>query len=227
MLIGIPLSPCTQGERGRGEGVQHPGRRQTPPPSPLSRSGTKGEESGELHMSDGVQTIRHGMFIMPFHDPAKPLGQCYDEDLELIVRAEELGFSEFWIGEHHTMKYENIVMPEIFIARALGETKHIRLGPAPVCLNQHHPAHVASRLAFLDHLSKGRLNLCFGSGSVPTDQELYGAEPKNAAAMVDEATDMILKLWSSGPPYEVEGKFWKISLKKSVDEETGIGYVHK
>src|SRR6516165_2213945 len=65
-------------------------------------------------MSDGVQPIRYGMFIMPFHDPAKPLGQCYDEDLELIIRAEELGFGEFWIGEHHTMKYENIVMPEIF-----------------------------------------------------------------------------------------------------------------
>ena len=106
-------------------------------------------------MSDKVQTIRYGMFIMPFHDPAKPLAQCYDEDLELIVRAEELGFSEFWIGEHHTMKYENIVMPEIFIARALGETHRIRLGPAPVCLNQHHPAHVAGRLAFLDHLSQG------------------------------------------------------------------------
>src|SRR5579872_4508126 len=141
-------------------------------------------------MSDKVKAIRHGMFIMPYHDPAKPLGQCYDEDLELIVRAEELGFDEFCIGEHHTMKYENIVMPEIFIARALGETRRIRLGPAPVCLQQHHPAHVACRLAMLDHLSKGRLNLCFGSGSVGTDQELYGAEPKEAAAMVEEATEM-------------------------------------
>ena len=124
-------------------------------------------------MASDVRQIDYGMFIMPFHDPAKPLAQCYDEDLELIVRAEELGFNEFWIGEHHTMKYENIVMPEIFIARALGETSRIRLGPAPVCLNQHHPAHVASRLAFLDHLSKGRLNLCFGTGSVTADQELY------------------------------------------------------
>ena len=82
------------------------------------------------------QSIRYGMFIMPFHPPEKPTAQCYDEDLELIVLAEELGFSEFWIGEHHTMKYENIVMPEIFIGRALGETKTIRLGPAPVCGNQ-------------------------------------------------------------------------------------------
>jgi alkanesulfonate monooxygenase SsuD/methylene tetrahydromethanopterin reductase-like flavin-dependent oxidoreductase (luciferase family) len=176
-------------------------------------------------MSDKVKAIRHGMFIMPYHDPAKPLAQCCDEDLELIVRAEELGFGELWIGEHHTMKYEPIVMPEIFIARALGATHRIRLGPAPVCLNQHYPAHVACRIAFLDHLSKGRLNLCFGAGSVTADQELYGAEPKNAAAMVDEAIDMILRLWSSDPPYEIEGKFWKISLKKNVDTETGIGYI--
>jgi alkanesulfonate monooxygenase SsuD/methylene tetrahydromethanopterin reductase-like flavin-dependent oxidoreductase (luciferase family) len=178
-------------------------------------------------MGDPSQVIRHGMFIMPFHDPAKPLGQCYGEDLELIVRAEELGFSEFWIGEHHTMKYENIVMPESFIARALGETRRIRLGPAPVCLNQHHPAHVASRLAFLDHLSKGRLNLCFGPGSVSADQELYGADPKNAAAMTEEAMDIILRLWASEPPYEIEGKYWTVRLQKSVDEETGVGYVHK
>jgi alkanesulfonate monooxygenase SsuD/methylene tetrahydromethanopterin reductase-like flavin-dependent oxidoreductase (luciferase family) len=178
-------------------------------------------------MSDQVQAIQYGMFIMPFHPPDKPKAQCHDEDLELIVRAEELGFSEFWIGEHHTMKYENIVMPEIFIGRALGETKRIRMGAAPVCLNQHHPAHVASRLAFLDHLSKGRLNLCFGPGSVTADQELYGADPKNASAMTEEAIDMILKLWSSEPPYEIDGKFWSIRLKKSVDEETGIGYIPK
>ncbi|HWB13917.1 MAG TPA: LLM class flavin-dependent oxidoreductase [Pirellulales bacterium] len=171
--------------------------------------------------------IRYGMFIMPFHDLAKPLAQCYDEDLELIVRAEELGFDEFWIGEHHTMKYETIVMPEIFIARALGETRSIRMGAAPVCLQQHHPAHVASRLAFLDHLSKGRLNLCFGAGSVTADQELYGIDPKMGQAMVDEAIDIILYLWSNEPPYEYQGKFWQINLKKYVDHETGIGFIHK
>ena len=178
-------------------------------------------------MIDGVQKIDYGMFIMPFHPPEKPLAQGYDEDLELIVRAEQLGFSEFWIGEHHTMKYETIVMPEIFIARALGETKTIRMGPAPVCLNQHHPAHVAGRIAFLDHLSKGRLNLCLGSGSVTADQELFSADPKDGGAMVREAIDVILDLWSHDPPYEHHGKFWQFELKKNVDPECLIGYIHK
>jgi alkanesulfonate monooxygenase SsuD/methylene tetrahydromethanopterin reductase-like flavin-dependent oxidoreductase (luciferase family) len=178
-------------------------------------------------MSEHIEQITSGVFIMPFHDPVKPLAQCFDEDLELIIRADELGFDEFWIGEHHTMKYEPIVMPEIFIGRALGETENIRMGPCPACVQQHHPAHVAGRLAFLDHLSKGRLNICFGPGSVTSDQELFGCEPKDGGAMSIEATDMILKLWASNPPYEIDGKYWKISLKKTVDEETGIGYIHK
>src|SRR6266852_4605333 len=172
-------------------------------------------------------SIQYGMFIMPFHPPAKPLAQCYDEDLELIVRCEQLGFSEFWVGEHHSSVYENIVMPEIFIGKALGMTRSIRLGAAPVCLQYHHPLHVASRLAFLDHLSHGRLNLCFGPGAIPTDLEVYGIDPKESAARVAEAIDMILEIWTSDPPYERTGKFWNLCLRKTLDAEMGLGALHK
>src|SRR5262245_2822870 len=159
--------------------------------------------------------MNYGMFLMPIHDPEKPQAQCYDEDLELVARCEERGFREFWIGEHHSSKYENIVMPEIFVARALGNTERIRLGAAPVCLQYHHPQHVANRLAFLDHLSHGRLNVCFGGGAVPTDMEMWGVDPKQSGAMVAEAIDVILKLWTSEPPYEIEGRFWKVSLRNT------------
>jgi alkanesulfonate monooxygenase SsuD/methylene tetrahydromethanopterin reductase-like flavin-dependent oxidoreductase (luciferase family) len=172
-------------------------------------------------------SLRYGMFLMPIHDPIKPRAQCYDEDLELVARCEQLGFSEFWCGEHHSSSYENIVMPEIFIAKALGMTQSIRLGPAPVCLQYHHPIDVASRLAFLDHLSHGRLGVCFGVGAVPTDMEMHGVDPKESGAMMNEAIEMIIKLWTSDPPYEIKGQFWTISLKEFVTPELGIGVVHK
>src|SRR4051794_30168648 len=114
--VGRPLQSARRGTMTVTEGPSsRRGRRKTPlradhPP-----------EGRAMSRNGNPAAIRHGMFIMPFHDPAKPAARCYDEDLELIVRAEGLGFTEFWIGEHHTMKYENIVMPEIFIARALGE----------------------------------------------------------------------------------------------------------
>ncbi|MBI3465275.1 MAG: LLM class flavin-dependent oxidoreductase [Planctomycetes bacterium] len=173
------------------------------------------------------ELIQAGMFLMPVHDPAKPMAQCFDEDLELVVRCEELGFTEFWVGEHHSSTYENIVMPEIFIGKALGMTRSIRLGAAPVCLQYHHPQHVASRLAFLDHLSHGRLNVCFGPGAVPTDVEMWGVDPKQSGAMVAEAIDIILKLWTSEPPYEINGQFWRVRLREHVTPELGIGSFHK
>jgi alkanesulfonate monooxygenase SsuD/methylene tetrahydromethanopterin reductase-like flavin-dependent oxidoreductase (luciferase family) len=171
--------------------------------------------------------LRLGMFVMPVHDPAKPMAQCFDEDLELAVKCEALGFDDFWVGEHHSSAYENIVMPEIFLGKVLGVTQSMRVGPAPVCLQYHHPAHVAGRLAFLDHLSHGRLNVCFGPGAVPTDMELYGIDPKDTGARVSEAIDMVLKIWSSDAPYEIEGKFWNVKLRKTVDRELRIGALHQ
>ncbi len=178
-------------------------------------------------MTTNGQPIKSGIFIMPFHPPEKPLAQGYDEDIELAVLADELGFEEFWIGEHHTMRYETVVVPEVFIGKALGLTKRIRFGPSPICVNLHHPAYLATRLAFLDHLAHGRLNLCLGPSGVSTDYELYGQHPKDGGRMTLEAIDVILKLWASDPPYEHEGQFWQFSLKENVNEESQIGYIHK
>ena len=178
-------------------------------------------------MPENPPPLRLGMFVMPVHDPKKPLAQCSDEDVELAIKCEELGYSDFWVGEHHSSTIENIVMPEIFLAKVAGLTKSMRLGPAPVCLQYHHPAHVANRLAYFDHLTHGRLNVCFGPGAIPTDIELYGIDPQETAARVSEAIDIILTVWHSDPPYEYHGDFWDWQLRDSVDLEMGLGPLRK
>jgi alkanesulfonate monooxygenase SsuD/methylene tetrahydromethanopterin reductase-like flavin-dependent oxidoreductase (luciferase family) len=167
------------------------------------------------------------MFVMPIHNPAKPLAQCIDEDLELAIRCEELGFHDFWVGEHHSSSVENIVMPEIFLAKVLGLTERIRVGPAPVCLQYHHPVHVAGRLAFLDHMSRGRLNVCFGPGAIPTDMEVFGAHPSETAARVAESIDMILRLWTGELPIDIKGRFWNVQMKDHVNPSFGVGHLHR
>jgi alkanesulfonate monooxygenase SsuD/methylene tetrahydromethanopterin reductase-like flavin-dependent oxidoreductase (luciferase family) len=88
------------------------------------------------------------------------------------------------------MKYETIVMPKLYRPRWARPSN--TLGP-PVCLNQHHPAHVAARLAFLDHLSKGRLNLAFESQRHGRSRALR-LDPKDGGSRMDEAIEIILKL---------------------------------
>lgn len=173
------------------------------------------------------ERLRVGMFVMPIHDPQKSLVQCIDEDLELALDCEELGFDDFWVGEHHSSSIENIVMPELFLAKVLGQTQRIRVGPAPVCLQYHHPAHVAGRLAFLDHLSHGRLNVCFGPGSIPTDMEVFGVEPSEVGARVAESIDMILRMWTGELPLDMHGQFWSIRMKDRLRPEFGVGWLHR
>ena len=173
------------------------------------------------------EPLRTGMFVMPVHEPRKPLAQCIDEDLELAVQCESLGFDDFWVGEHHSSSVENIVMPEIFLAKVLGLTQRIRIGPAPVCLQYHHPVHVAGRLAFLDHLSHGRLNVCFGPGAIPTDIEVFGAHASESTARVTESIDMIMCLWASDPPIDIAGRFWNVKMKDQLHPKFGVGHLHK
>ena len=118
--------------------------------------------------------MKLGLFMMPVHPPEKPRTLCFEEDIELIVRADELGFTEAWIGQHHTVAWEPIPSNDVFIANVFPRTRTIRLGPGVSIIPQHHPANVAVRLALLDHLSHGRLNCGFGQGGVPTDHELFG-----------------------------------------------------
>ena len=178
-------------------------------------------------MTQSTCQLKTGMFVMPIHDPAKPLSQCLAEDMQLAVQCDQLGMDEFWVGEHHSSTVENIVMPEMFLAKAAALTSSIRLGPAPICLQYHHPVHVANRLALLDHLSDGRLNVCFGPGAIPTDMEVYGVDPADTAGRVAESIEMIMQIWSSDPPYHLPGTFWNIHMQDQLDLEMGLGPLHK
>jgi alkanesulfonate monooxygenase SsuD/methylene tetrahydromethanopterin reductase-like flavin-dependent oxidoreductase (luciferase family) len=71
--------------------------------------------------------------------------------------ADELGFSEAWIGEHHTAPWAASRAGPCS-SPALLQTKRMRIGPGGFLMPYHHPAELANRVAMLDHLAQGRLN---------------------------------------------------------------------
>ena len=168
-----------------------------------------------------------GIFMMPLHPPEKDRTQCFEEDIELVTRADELGFTEIWVGQHHTVAWEPIPSNDLFIANVLPQTKNVRLGTGVSILPQHHPVNVAVRLSFLDHLSRGRLNCGFGQGGVATDWGLFELpDPQTQGLMTVEAIDMILKLWKTDAPFDFEGDFWRIKIEHR-DAQDGMGELLK
>ena len=158
--------------------------------------------------------MKLGFFMMPLHPPEKSRTECFEEDVEFVVHADELGFTEGWIGQHHTLEWEPIPSNDVFIAYCLPQTKNIRLGSGVSIIPQHHPVNIAVRLAFLDHLARGRFNCGFGQGGTPTDWGLFDLpDPKTQGLMTLEGIDMILKLWQTDPPFDFRGKFWHIKVE--------------
>ena len=167
-----------------------------------------------------------GMFMMPLHPIERPLDVLLAENIDKAVIAERLGFAELWVGEHFSIKTEPIPAPLMFMTALLDKTKNMKLGTGVVCLPEHHPAMVAAEVSMFDHLSKGRLLFGIGPGGAPSDFELFkttDGKARNAAMM--ESIDMILDMWSHGPPYDIRGEYWDIRIAESVMPEFGVGYI--
>src|SRR5438128_8097856 len=140
-------------------------------------------------------SLRHGMFLAPFHSIRENPTLALERDLQLCEWLDQLGFQEAWIGEHHSGGLETIDSPEIFIAAAAERTKHIRFGTGVVSLPYHHPLNVANRIIQLDHMTRGRVMFGAGPGLLASDALMMGIEPMIQRDRMAEALDAILRLF--------------------------------
>src|SRR3989441_12818047 len=138
--------------------------------------------------------------MAPFHPAVQNPPLALERDLELLVRLDELGYDEAWVGEHHSAGYEIIASPEVFIAAAAQRTRHLRLGTGVSSLPYHHPLILADRMVLLDHLTRGRTMFGVGPGALPSDAFMMGIDPIRQRDMMDEALEAILALFRSDEP---------------------------
>jgi alkanesulfonate monooxygenase SsuD/methylene tetrahydromethanopterin reductase-like flavin-dependent oxidoreductase (luciferase family) len=106
--------------------------------------------------------------MMPLHPPQRPVSETYKEDSDKIILADQLGFSEAWVGQHFTCTTEPIASPLMFMAALTNQTRQIKFGTGVINLPCHSPAVVAAELAQFDHMSNGRLMFGIGPGSLAT-----------------------------------------------------------
>ncbi|HEY7939939.1 MAG TPA: LLM class flavin-dependent oxidoreductase, partial [Acidimicrobiales bacterium] len=141
-----------------------------------------------------TRPLRFGIFLAPFHPPGQNPTLAIHRDLALIEHLDRVGFDEAWIGEHHSAGYEIIASPEVFIAAASQRTSRIKLGTGVSSLPYHHPLMLADRMVLLDHLTRGRVMLGVGPGSLPSDAFMMGIEVAKQRDMMEESLEVILAL---------------------------------
>lgn len=155
--------------------------------------------------------MEFGLFLQPFHHPSEDPTAALERDLELISLLDDLGYSEAWIGEHHSTGWENIGSPEVFIAAAARITERIRFGTGVVQAGLHHPLVALDRMILLDHLTRGRVSFGLGvGGGIPADLEVFGLTPDEAGKRMQESLDVMLALLEGSEPVTVRSDWFEL-----------------
>jgi limonene 1,2-monooxygenase len=140
--------------------------------------------------------MKFGAFLAPHH----PIGEHpmlqFRSDLALARHLDQLGYDEFWCGEHHSTGWEVIASPEMFLAAAGEHTHTIKLGTGVISLPYHHPFNVAQRIVQLDQMTRGRVIFGSGPGALPSDAYVLGIDPMVQRDRQDEAIGVIKRLFA-------------------------------
>ncbi|HSN20629.1 MAG TPA: LLM class flavin-dependent oxidoreductase [Usitatibacter sp.] len=124
----------------------------------------------------------------------------FEETLAELAAADTLGFDGAWLAEHHFMPgYSHSSKPELVLAAAAARTRRLRLGLGVIPLPYHHPLHVAERVATLDVLSRGRLEVGIGRGFSPPEYSAFGVRMEDSRPLVAESLALLRASFSAAP----------------------------
>jgi luciferase family oxidoreductase group 1 len=115
------------------------------------------------------------------------------DTLALAEHAEALGYSRFWLSEHHGLPTIVGSAPEVLMAAVAARTTRIRIGSAGVMLPHYSALKVAEQFRVLEALAPGRIDL--GVGRAPGGEMRFArALNPNAAAAAEQFPEQVLDL---------------------------------
>ena len=136
-----------------------------------------------------------------------PLWQQYDERIELIRHAEQLGFYGYHVAEHHFTTLDMAPSPLVFLAAVARRTERIRLGTMVLCLPLYHPTRLIQDMCMLDQLSHGRFMPGVGRGVRDVEHEWFGSDTTRTRDVYNEVLTVLLEGLRTGRLSGHNGRF--------------------
>ena len=130
----------------------------------------------------------------------------YDEMIRDAQAAERLGYSDYWLVEHHFW-YDGHINAELTALGALAAaTDTIGIGTSCLLMPLHDPLRAAEMAATVDRLSGGRLRLVFGLGYRDEEYDAFGISRKARAPRLERSIELLDALWGTDGPIDVANK---------------------
>ena len=138
------------------------------------------------------------------------------QSLDQIELADRLGYDYAWEVEHHFLEeYSHSSAPEVFLGAASQRTRQIRLGHGIIQLTTNHPARVAERVATLDLVSHGRVELGLGESATVTELHPFDRRFRDKRAVWEDAVRACLPMfWNDS--WEYHGEHFDFPLRNVI-----------
>ena len=120
-----------------------------------------------------------------------PQADHFEDRLRLGEMFDAAGFYCFHVTEHHFTPLGGGSTPSVYLSALAQRVKRMRVGTLVYALPAHHPLRLAEEICVLDQLSRGRLDIGFGRGSVPEELAYMGVDTQKAREIYDEGLAVV------------------------------------
>jgi alkanesulfonate monooxygenase SsuD/methylene tetrahydromethanopterin reductase-like flavin-dependent oxidoreductase (luciferase family) len=155
----------------------------------------------------------HSIYIdipSELYDPVRG-HEVYNDYLDELEYAAQLGFDGVCVNEHHSNAYGLVPSPNLMAATLARRTHNaglVVLGNSIALYNP--PTRVAEEFAMLDVISGGRLVAGFPLGTAMDTNYAYGQVPTTLREKYHEAHDLIVRAWTEPEPFAFNGRFTQL-----------------
>jgi len=130
--------------------------------------------------------------LVPVRENGSP-AQSLRNSLDLAQHVEKLGYTRFWVAEHHNMDGIASSATSVLLGYLAGGTSSIRVGSGGVMLPNHAPLVIAEQFGTLESLYPGRIDL--GLGRAPgSDQMTARALRRERSGSADDFPEDVAEL---------------------------------
>jgi alkanesulfonate monooxygenase SsuD/methylene tetrahydromethanopterin reductase-like flavin-dependent oxidoreductase (luciferase family) len=142
--------------------------------------------------------------------------ELLQNSLTQVELADGLGYDYVWVVEHHFLEeYSHCSAPEVFLAAASQRTKRIRLGHGVIQLTTNQPQRVAERVASLDLISGGRVELGMGEAAGPAELHPFGIRVRDKRERWEEAVKAIVPMFTRDN-WEFHGQYYDFPARNVI-----------
>jgi luciferase family oxidoreductase group 1 len=148
----------------------------------------------DLELKEAVSQLRLSVLDQSPVPAGSTPGQALQNSIELARLVDGLGYTRFWMSEHHAMDTLACTAPEVMLARIGAETKRIRIGSGGIMLPHYTPLKVAECFRMLYALYPGRVDLGIGRAPGGGPIEALALKRERKTKMPDDFPEQVSEL---------------------------------